>query len=153
MELLRSAKWPKDSRAKVGIQGETKRGFVLGVVRRRDGRYALSKATRQHAELARYLTDLGSPVPFDAIQLNTGRCGLHVDSNNDGFSYLRTFGKHTGGELWIDGHVLAPLLVFDGKIPHMTMPYTSERISAIYYTTKKHKGVRPLSPRDREEAE
>jgi len=63
------------------------------VVRRRDGRYAISKATRQHTELTKYLTELGAPVPFDAIQLNTGRCGLHVDANNTGLSYLRTSGS------------------------------------------------------------
>jgi hypothetical protein len=61
-----------------------------------------------------------------------------VDGNNLGPSYIRSFGKHTGGELWtedqgvIDCH--GAWKKFDGKKLHETQPFGGTRISFIVFT-------------------
>ena len=45
----------------------------------------------------------------------------------------------TGGELWYDGRKVPTLgraVLFDGNLPHMTLPYTGTRYSIVCYTFK-----------------
>ena len=67
---------------------------------------------------------------------------LHVDSKNVGPSVMITVGKAVqGGELWYEGQKVPTLgraLLFDGNLPHMTLPYKGEgaRYSIVCYTYK-----------------
>jgi hypothetical protein len=67
---------------------------------------------------------------------------LHVDSKNVGPSVMITVGRVVqGGELWYEGQrvpTLGQALLFDGNLPHMTLPYKGEgaRYSIVCYTYK-----------------
>ena len=87
------------------------------------------------------ITDTFPGFSYTTINTNKNFPGyLHVDSRNVGPSVMITIGEGvTGGELWYDGRKVPTLgraVLFDGNLPHMTLPYTGTRYSIVCYTFK-----------------
>ena len=75
--------------------------------------------------------------PFTSVQVNTGATRVHVDKPNVGLSCTFSLGSFDHGELWMDGEVIdtfANPFIFDGKIPHATMPFEGHRIAIVAFT-------------------
>jgi len=81
---------------------------------------------------------------------------LHIDKNNLGPSYIIGVGEYEDGELWVQdlGKVDCKHSweLFDGNIPHCTMPYKGTRYTLIYFTQQsyehlgKHKAKTEAGP-------
>ena len=75
--------------------------FVLGGVG-----MAVSQVSSAYPNLCKLITgwvktSLPEDFPFSSLQINYNYAARkHVDGNNIGPSYIRSLGKHTGGELW-----------------------------------------------------
>jgi len=81
---------------------------------------------------------------FSTIQINDNTtCAKHIDSNNVGESYIIGIGEYQGGDLrvfgvdgcdYVDVNIKNKFYKFDGsKFPHMTLPFTGNRFSIVYY--------------------
>ena len=67
---------------------------------------AVSQVSSAYPNLCKLITgwvktSLPEDFPFSSLQINYNYAARkHVDGNNIGPSYIRSLGKHTGGELW-----------------------------------------------------
>ena len=143
--------------------------FVLGGVG-----MAVSQVSSAYPHLCKLITgwvktSLPEDFPFSSLQINYNYAARkHVDGNNIGPSYIRSLGKHTGGELWTaDAFVEATdedtgekyvkggggqqvlscsggWKLFNGNAEHYTKPYQGTRISFIAFS---HNAYNKLSTR------
>lgn len=100
--------------------------------------------SKQYVEVQRALTIIMNKyLPnfhYTSIQVNKNYPGyLHTDNWNVGESVMLTFGNTEGGELWYNGEIYETrdhLMLFNGNLPHMTLPYKGTRYSLVMFTTK-----------------
>ena len=125
-------------RVRVGVG----RSQTWGIVAKRSEKPDLSRNTWKHAHLHFLLMSFAKKhiqIPFTSIQVNEGfQCGLHIDKNNIGMSYIIAFGDYEGGELEVSNKVYniryTPLLFDGSKEFHKTLPFTGKRYSIVYHT-------------------
>lgn len=142
-------KFPVEKRRSVRKSAtDKKEGFVLGYVLNYMTGWCASRMTCRYPGLAkllcRYMRSHDPKFKFTSIMVNKGTSALHVDSINCGPSYIVSLGKHTGGELWQyadakAGQVLKikdKFTLTNGLLPHMTLPYSGERFSLVFYSNK-----------------
>ncbi len=66
---------------------------------------------------------------------------MHCDCANVGASAIVALGDFEGGNLWthdrgllrLDGERRGNVALFNGNMPHMTMPFTGERYSLLHF--------------------
>ena len=89
------------------------------------------------AGLAR-LSGLPLGFKFSSLQINTGTCDWHRDSNNYGLSCIVTFGSYDGGRFLREGYEPADIfgkpLVFNGSVQHATEWFQGERWVIVAFT-------------------
>jgi hypothetical protein len=100
----------------------------------------------QRAQVARVPDFRLWDTVFTTVHINKGlRCAYHFDTGNlpGVMSALMTMGTFTGGELifprWRIAFALRPgdLLLFDPQQLHGNLPFTGERLSAIFYCERR----------------
>jgi len=157
--ILKSiGKFPKQKRYNIREEPDTcVRGAVLGDILLRPKDAAIkgtpiypSKLTFRRKYMPLYeecieLMQHHDPTfEFSTIQINDNTtCAKHIDSNNVGESYIIGIGEYLGGELrvfgvdgcdYVDVNIKNKFYKFDGsKFPHMTLPFTGNRFSIVYY--------------------
>jgi hypothetical protein len=71
---------------------------------------------------------------------------MHVDGNNLGPSYVVGIGDFTEGQLWVEGKGVIDVhntwTAFDGNVPHMTLPFSGNRFTFIFFTHMSYKKSR-----------
>jgi len=99
--------WPTQERPNVTPDGKAVQGMCLGAVFVLGGvGMAVSQVSSAYPNLCKLITgwvktSLPEAFPFSSLQINYNYAARkHVDGNNIGPSYIRSLGKHTGGELW-----------------------------------------------------
>jgi hypothetical protein len=148
-QVLKSISWPQDRRYSVRRSlKDKKKGFVLGRVLDYARGFAVSRALRikEYEELCKMLNSWArSRFPgfnYSSIQLNAGGSALHVDRMNCGPSLIKAWGHFKGGRLWVMDSptklidVKRTGKIMDGNAPHITMPYTGQRFSAVFFHMK-----------------
>ena len=143
-KALREVDFPKETRRSVRKNEEDpKKGFALGLVWNYSKGPMMSRMTKKLPELAillnSYIDYIEPDFQYTTIQVNRGGSGLHVDSLNCGDSRIVSCGSHTGGDLWTlespnPLRIKGKLRRINGNIPHVTLPYTGERFSLVYFT-------------------
>lgn len=117
-------------------------GMCLGVVNARSNGVVASSFGRNRPNLTKTLVNFAKlAVPdfnFTSIQVNKNYLSaMHVDKNNLGPSYIVGVGDYTQGGLWVQtlGAVDCnrKWILFDGNVPHCTLPYTGTRYTLIYF--------------------
>jgi hypothetical protein len=115
----------------------------------------LTKATIEKYNDVKVLNAWASSIlPSDfkytsIVVLQNSKCPVHVDKNNMGVSAIITLGDHIGGELWVYNDDRSPLMcrntphLFDGKVPHATMPFKGERYSVVFYCRREVPAAKP----------
>ena len=167
--------WPTQERPNVTPDGKAVQGMCLGAVFVLGGvGMAVSQVSSAYPNLCKLITawvktSLPEEFPFSSLQINYNYAARkHVDGNNIGPSYIRSLGKHTGGELWTaDAFVEATdedtgekyvkggggqqvlscsggWKLFNGNAEHYTKPYQGTRISFIAFS---HNAYNKLSTR------
>ena len=167
--------WPTQERPNVTPDGKAVQGMCLGAVFVLGGvGMAVSQVSSAYPNLCKLITgwvktSLPEDFPFSSLQINYNYAARkHVDGNNIGPSYIRSLGKHTGGELWTaDAFVEATdedtgekyvkggggqqvlscsggWKLFNGNAEHYTKPYQGTRISFIAFS---HNAYNKLSTR------
>lgn len=162
------------TRKNVMKEGET---FVysdtVGLVADRTGKILAKEETRRYPHfgqlLCRWLREridrkqLGTEFVFTSININKNYAGkLHRDGNNVGPSFLKAFGKFTGGQLnyfpeddrslkLTDLEAMADksekidvakgLLLFDGKRGHFVDDFDGERYSLVFFTCPRFEKI------------
>jgi hypothetical protein len=133
-------------------EGEEVRSLTTGVIpSRRAGKICVAEASTQRPRLTRLLVEFGKRhIPersfrFNAITINKDlEANLHTDRSNFGPSFIIALGDFTGGgELWTHDqgslNVKHSFKMFDGNVPHKTLPWKQgRRFALIYYTNKHH---------------
>eukprot|EP01043_Picozoa_sp_COSAG02_P002080 COSAG02_NODE_46_length_45443_cov_36.731497_32_plen_1137_part_00 len=118
-------------------------GMCLGVVNARSNGVVASSFGRNRPNLTKTLVNFAKlAVPefnFTSIQVNKNYLSaMHVDKNNLGPSYIVGVGDYTQGGLWVQtlGAVDCnrKWILFDGNVPHCTLPYTGTRYTLIYFS-------------------
>ena len=99
--------WPTQERPNVTPDGKAVQGMCLGAVFVLGGvGMAVSQVSSAYPNLCKLITgwvktSLPEDFPFSSLQIASHYAARkHVDGNNIGPSYIRSLGKHTGGELW-----------------------------------------------------
>ena len=119
------------------------RGMCIGVVGGRAHGIITSKYARQRphltASLVNFAKKYAPDFPFTSIQVNKNyMSAMHVDKNNLGPSYIVGVGNYADGALWVqpkgDVDCRHKWVLFDGNIPHCTLPYTGTRYTLIYFS-------------------
>jgi hypothetical protein len=146
--------------------------FGLGLTKTYAQEYQVSRTTPAAPNLTKHLNkiiqrEVLPTIPgftYTSLFLNKGYAAdMHVDSGNEGDSFLMGLGDYCGGELWVaasDGDHLMEVksamtgwpcragqrvrgwthdikegwLVFNGKIPHAVLPFQGNRISVVAFT-------------------
>ncbi len=183
LAFVRESSLPKTVRANVA--SEPVCSVTVGAVDKRSDGYGISAATLLHrGYFMRLLHDVvqdaglrGSAPPFyTSVCLNVGFAArFHVDSRNEGRSFIVSGGDYTGGELFCEGpgddvwHAEEELNVqgrairpgaavtgtdydirrswfqFDGSILHAVRPFAGERVSIVYFCVPRQKITAALS--------
>ena len=170
LEILQSISLPEQEvRANVRPDNQPKIvSIALGLVHDYATGPALSRSAQEWPMLTKLLTayfrQRHGQFRFTTIQLNKSFASqLHVDTRNEGPSWIIALGDFSGGQLFVaDGNgddyvrVTRPVtgrpdivvgsflrgrkvnirhrwFFFDGNVPHMTTPYRGERYSLVFY--------------------
>jgi hypothetical protein len=130
------------------------RSQAFGLVYQRNGRYGGSRQNFARIELFQELLVIARKIiptsyTYDGIQLNQNyRTAPHKDTGNRDESAIIGFGSYLGGDLNVDGSLVAiknRLVFFDGsKHTHSTEEWTGERFSLVFYKNKDIHAVTPL---------
>lgn len=96
--------------------------------------------------LARYCMVNRPGFPFTSIQVNKNyESALHCDKKNLGPSAIIGLGDYTDGKLWGEEFgavdVKNTWFVFDGNMPHCTMPFGGTRYTLIYFINQGYEKV------------
>ncbi len=183
LAFVRESSLPKTVRADVA--SEPVCSVTVGAVDKRSDGYGISAATLLHrGYFMRLLHNVvqdaglrGSAPPFyTSVCLNVGFAArFHVDSRNEGRSFIVSGGDYTGGELFCEGpgddvwHAEEELNVqgrairagaavtgtdydirrswfqFDGSILHAVRPFAGERVNIVYFRAPRQKITAALS--------
>jgi hypothetical protein len=123
-------------------------GMCIGVVGGRSNGIITSSFARLRPNLSETLVKFAKKYvpdfPFTSIQVNKNYLSaLHVDKNNLGPSYIVGIGDYEEGGLWVQTHGEVNCKhrwqLFDGNIPHLTLPYTGTRYTLIYFSQQSFK--------------
>ena len=123
-------------------------GMCIGVVGGRSNGIVTSSFARRRPNLSATLVAFATKyVPdfrFTSIQVNKNYLSaLHVDKNNLGPSYIVGIGDYTEGGLWVQSHgevaTRHKWQLFDGNVPHCTLPYSGTRYTLIYFSQMSFK--------------
>jgi hypothetical protein len=118
-------------------------GMCIGVVGGRSHGIITSKYARQRPNLTESLVKFAKKFApgfhFTSIQVNKNYLSaMHVDKNNLGPSFIVGVGDYKDGALWVqpegDVDCRHKWVLFDGNIPHCTLPYTGTRYTLIYFS-------------------
>jgi hypothetical protein len=130
-------------------------GMCLGVVNARSNGVVASSFGRNRTNLTKTLVNFAKlAVPdfnFTSIQVNKNYLSaMHVDKNNLGPSYIVGVGDYTDGGLWVQtlGGVDCnrKWILFDGNVPHCTLPYTGTRYTLIYFAQQSFSRLGAMRP-------
>jgi hypothetical protein len=119
------------------------RGGVFGMVKPRfKSKKDLSKFSKKYPEIYEDIKRLGDkicPFPYTTIQLNKNCiCPPHKDKHNVGESCLVSFGKYTGGNIYIDGvkhNAYENPIVFNGHyLEHWNDAHEGTKYSLVYFS-------------------
>ena len=135
--------------------GETKvRSLSLGIIPHMYGPTGLAKGTfteyddlfQLAKELANLPSDGERPARFTSVCINVDfSASLHVDSRNEGSSWVIAGGGFEGGELWENDVICGrchdvrhKFLSFDGsRLAHKVLPFKGSRLSFVYFNNDK----------------
>ena len=106
-------------------------------------KYALASARAEAAKAGRN-EDECEDLYFTSIQVNKNYLSaMHVDGNNLGPSFIVGVGDYSNGGLWVRTHgeldCRHKWQLFDGNVPHCTLPYSGTRYTLIYFIQQSYK--------------
>lgn len=129
----------KDSREKTAGIGRT---CIFGLTKhRRVSGLEISKFTLKYPVVWKLLSVVGDILDFNftSIMVNKDfQTKEHIDKNKpDTLNLIYGFGDYEGGELIYEGKeydIKEKFLIFNGRIPHSTKPFTGNRYSVTFFS-------------------